>query len=67
MKRDSRTLDFVTTGALGGLLAMLVLLVQVAAYAASVKPGDLIAPENAQAIADLVSPATSRWSNRGCG
>ena len=54
MKRDSRDLDFVTKQVLGGLLAVVVLLVP--AYAASVKPGDLISPENAQTVADLVSP-----------
>ena len=52
MERDS---VFVTSQALVGLVAMLVALVG-PAQAASVKPGDFISPENAQTVADLVSP-----------
>jgi len=56
MEPGSRDSDFFTTQVLGGLLAVLLALARIQAYAASVKPGDLISPENAQTVADLVSP-----------
>ena len=51
MERGSRDSDLVARQVLGGLLALLG-----PALGAPVKPGDLISPENAQTVADLVSP-----------
>ena len=39
-----------------GVIALLTLMVPNLAYAASVKPGDTITPDNASIVADLVSP-----------
>lgn len=65
MKSASRASYFVMKQPLGGLLAVLVLLVRVPAYAASVKPGDLISPENAQMVAALVSPGNFALVKQG--
>ena len=58
-------LDLVTKHGLGGLLAVLVLLVVAPVNAASVKPGDLISPENARSVTDLVSPGNFALVKQG--
>jgi hypothetical protein len=65
MEPASRDSDFLTREVLGGLLALLLALVRVPACAASVKPGDLISPENVQTVADLVSPGNFALVKQG--
>src|SRR6516165_5075841 len=65
MEPGSRDSYFFTTQVLGGLLAVLLVLVRIPAYAASVKPGDLISPENAETVADLVSPGNFALVKQG--
>jgi hypothetical protein len=65
MESHSRDLDFVTRRLAGGLVGALALLVAVPLYGASVKPGDLVSPDNAAVVADLVSPGNFALVKQG--
>ena len=51
---------------LGICVSMLAVSMAIATASAQVKPGDVITPENATKVQNLVSPTSTTWSSTEC-